>query len=167
MRGEKKIRAALPYLTARELWFIECDCHRVANAAAIGGASGAQWQQYVTLEDDIAKERKQRFPESVCPFPRACVDGWTDKELIELDEVHNKINRGTFAARKAQKRHIVEWKCKDGEIVSRTFPDLARARGFVKDFRRAARRCIDEDGSLAAAIKSITIYEATLKPVEI
>ena len=36
MREEMKIRAALPHLTERELWFVKMDCHRAADAAAIG-----------------------------------------------------------------------------------------------------------------------------------
>lgn len=75
--------------------------------------------------------------------------------------------RGRCAARKVERRYIVEWKCKDGEIVSRTLPNLARARGFAEEFRKVAQKYIDsgsdEDGSMAAAVKSIKIYEAELK----
>ena len=91
MRCEKKIRAALPHLTERELWFVEFDSHRAADAAAIGGASEAKWQQYVALEEDTAKERKRRFHASVCPFPRALVDGWTDAELDEMAKMYKRI----------------------------------------------------------------------------
>lgn len=94
MRGEKKIRAALPPLTERELWFVEFDSHRAANVAAIGGASEAQWQQYVSLEEDAAKERKRRFPGSVCPFPNARVDGWTKAELDEMGKMYKRIYSG-------------------------------------------------------------------------
>ena len=97
MTGEKKIRAALPHLTERELWFVEFDTHRAANAAAIGGASAAVWQQYVTIEEDTAKERKRRFPTSVCPFPRARVDGWTDAERDEMARMYQRIFSGKVA----------------------------------------------------------------------
>lgn len=79
--------------------------------------------------------------------------------------------RGRCAAREVEKRYVVEWKCKDGEITSRTLSNLARARGYAKEFRKIAQKYIDsgsdEDGSMAATVKSITIYEATLRPVEI
>lgn len=94
MRGEKKIRAALPHLTERELWFVEFDTHRAANVAAIGGASVTEWQQYVSLEEDAAKERKRRFPGSVCPFPNARVDGWTKAELDEMGKMYKRIYSG-------------------------------------------------------------------------
>ena len=94
MRGEKKIRAALAHLTERELWFVEFDVHRAANAAAIGGASVAEWQRYLTLEEDTAKERKRRFPASVCPFPRARVDGWTEAEYDEMNAMYRRIFAG-------------------------------------------------------------------------
>lgn len=80
-----------------------------------------------------------------------------------------KARRGSCAARKVEKRYIVEWKCKDGEIASRTLPDPARARGFAKEFRNVAQRYIDsgsdKDGGLAAAVKSLKIYESTLREV--
>ena len=91
MRGKKKIRAALPHLTERELWFVEFDMHRAADAAAIGGASQAQWQEYVTMEDDVKKEREKRFPNSKCPFPRARVDGWTNEQLDEMSKMYKRI----------------------------------------------------------------------------
>lgn len=94
MRGEKKIRAALPHLTERELWFVEMDCHRAADAAAIGGAREAEWLRYVNLENDAIEERKRRFPDSRCPFPKALVDGWTEKERDEMDEMYKRIFSG-------------------------------------------------------------------------
>lgn len=79
--------------------------------------------------------------------------------------------RGRCAAQEIKKRYVVEWKCKDGEITSRTLPNLARARGYAKEFREIAQKYIDlgsdKDGSMAAAVKSVKIYEATLKPVKI
>lgn len=102
MRGKKKIRAALPHLTERELWFVEFDLHRAADAAAIGGASNAQWQEYVTMESDVKKERERRFPDSSCPFPRARVDGWTDKELDEMKQLYKRIFSGNPAGGKAK-----------------------------------------------------------------
>lgn len=104
MRGKKKILAALPHLTARELWFIKCDLHRAADAAAIGGASNAQWQEYVTLEEDVAEELKTRFPDSGCPFPRACIDGWSDEELKEMEELYKRIFRGKVVSCKKGKK---------------------------------------------------------------
>lgn len=78
---------------------------------------------------------------------------------------------GKCAAQKVEKRYIVEWKCKDGSITSRNLPNLARARGRAKEFCEIAQKYIDgggdTDGSMAAAVKSIMIYEATLKPVKI
>ena len=94
MRGKKKIRAALPHLTERELWFVEFDLHRAANAAAIGGASNAQWQEYVTMENDVKEERERRFPHSNCPFPRARVDGWTKEEHDEMGKMYDRIFSG-------------------------------------------------------------------------
>ena len=91
MRGEKQIRAALPHLTERELWFVEFDTHRAANAAAIGGASSSDWYQYLALEEDTAKERKRRFPDSVCPFPRARVYGWTEDQRDEMAKMYKRI----------------------------------------------------------------------------
>lgn len=102
MRGKKKIRAALPHLTERELWFVEFDLHRAADTAAIGGASNAQWQEYVTMENDVKKERERRFPDSSCPFPRARVDGWTDKELDEMEQLYKRIFSGSPAGGKAK-----------------------------------------------------------------
>lgn len=94
MRGEKKIRAALPHLTERELWFVEFDAHRAADVAAIGGASVTKWRQYVSLEEDAAKERKRRFPGSVCPFPNARADRWTKAELEEMGKMYERIYSG-------------------------------------------------------------------------
>lgn len=71
--------------------------------------------------------------------------------------------RGRCAAREVVKRYIVEWKCKDVEVTSQKFPNLARARGYAKEFLEAAQKYIDSgsdgDGSMAAAVKSLTIYE--------
>lgn len=100
MRGAKKIRAALPHLTKRELWFIELDAHRAADAAAIGGASEAEWLQYVDMESEARKEREGRFPNSRCPFPRALVDGWTAKELHEMEKMYKRIFSGKAAGKK-------------------------------------------------------------------
>lgn len=91
MRGAKKIRAALPHLTERELWFVELDLHRAADVAAIGGASEAEWLQYVDLESEARKEREGRFLNSRCPFPRALVDGWTREEQDEMNAMYKRI----------------------------------------------------------------------------
>lgn len=76
--------------------------------------------------------------------------------------------RGRFAAQ-VEKRYIVEWKCMDGSIASRIFPNPARARGFAKEFCKNAQGYIDincdKDGSMAAAVKSLKIYEATLRVI--
>ena len=93
MRHEAAIRRAIPHLTERELWLVELDCHRAADAAALGGASERHWMRYVNLENDIAKERKMRFPASKCPFPNACVAGWSDDEYAELCSLYKKIQR--------------------------------------------------------------------------
>lgn len=103
MRGAKKILAALQHLTERELWFVELDSHRAADAAAIGGASEAEWLQYVDLENDVKAERKRRFPDSRCPFPRALVDGWTAKELHEMEKMYKRIFSGKAAGEKQHK----------------------------------------------------------------
>ena len=103
MKGEKQIRAALPHLAERELWFVELDSHRAADAAAIGGASNAQWQEYVTMENDVKKERERRFPDSRCPFPRALVDGWTDGELDEMKQLYKRIFSGSTAESGAER----------------------------------------------------------------
>ena len=94
MRGKKKIRAALPYLSERELWFVKIDLHRAADAAAIGGATEAQWLEYVGIENEVGRELDKRFPETKCPFPRAGVDGWTDAELKEMGKMYNRIWKG-------------------------------------------------------------------------
>lgn len=93
MRGEAAIRRAIPHLTERELWLVELDCHRAADAAALGGASERHWMQYVNLENDIAKERKTRFPVSKCPFPNVCVTGWSIDEYAELCSLYRRIQR--------------------------------------------------------------------------
>lgn len=94
MRGAKKILAALQHLTERELWFAELDAHRAADVAAIGGASEAEWLQYVDLESEARKEREGRFPNSCCPFPRARVDGWTQVQLDEMSMMYKRIYSG-------------------------------------------------------------------------
>lgn len=103
MRGAKKIRAALPHLTERELWFVELDSHRAADVAAIGGASEAEWLQYVDLESEAKKEREGRFLNSCCPFPRALVDGWTAKQLHEMEKMYKRIFSGKAAGEKQHK----------------------------------------------------------------
>ena len=57
----------------------------------------------------------------------------------------------------------------DGNVVSRILPNLARARGFAKEFCKNVKCYIDincdKDGNMAAAVKSLKIYEATLRAV--
>lgn len=76
--------------------------------------------------------------------------------------------RGRCAAQ-VEKRYIVEWTCMNGAVASRIFPNLPRARGFAKEFCKNVRGYIDincdKDGNMAAAVKSLKIYEATLRVV--
>lgn len=68
---------------------------------------------------------------------------------------------GRCAAQEVEKRYIVEWTCKGVEVMSPKFPNLARARGYAKEFRENAQKYIDsgsdKDGSMAAAVKSVKI----------
>ena len=106
MRGEKQIRAALPFLGERDLWFIECDAHRAADAAAIGGATVAHWQKYVTLEEDIAEIRRIKFPGSRCPFPnQPLVNGWTDEQYAEMGRLYKRI----FSNKVKRRRRNDNW----------------------------------------------------------
>jgi len=93
MNDETAIRLVLQHLTERELWLVELDVHREADAAAIGGAGEKQRMQYVSLESAISDERKRRFPSSRCPFPKACVVGWSDDEFLELVSLYRRIRR--------------------------------------------------------------------------
>ena len=61
MRGKKQIIKALPTLGERELTLVWRDCRRAADAAAIGGATEAQWNQYRELEHEIENECERRF----------------------------------------------------------------------------------------------------------
>ena len=61
MRGKKQILRALPTLNERELTLVWRDVRRAADVAAIGGASMAQWNQYIELEHAIETESERRF----------------------------------------------------------------------------------------------------------
>lgn len=61
MRGKTQILRALPTLNERELTLVWRDVRRAADAAAIGGATEAQWNQYREVESAIESECERRF----------------------------------------------------------------------------------------------------------
>ena len=101
MSFEQKIRAALPHLAARELWFIEVDYdHSERTMARLGQRASARHCE--KMKKIVAEERKRRFPASLCPFAHAYSCGWNRRESREMDALYERIQRGAFAAPKGK-----------------------------------------------------------------
>jgi hypothetical protein len=85
-----------------------------------------------------------------------------------MKKITKDEKRGKCAARKVETQYIVKWNC-NGVIASRTFANLPRTKGYAKEFCEVSKAYIDsgsdKDGSMAAAINSLTIYKATLAAV--
>lgn len=87
MRLEDKIIIALPQLTHLELRLCEKDCHRAADACAIGGGSHRQWNRYVRMENLFKYEQERRNIEEWGIFDKE----HTPDELKVLEEAWRKI----------------------------------------------------------------------------
>ena len=74
--------------------------------------------------------------------------------------------RDKCAAPKIEKRYIVEWVCADGKHT-RKFPSLLKANRYAKEWRRLAKRYIDDradyDGNIATGLATLKVYEAAIK----
>jgi hypothetical protein len=87
MRLEDKIIIAIKQLTPLELRLCEKDCHRAADACAIGGGSCRQWNRYVHMEYLFKYERERRnIEEWVIAAEEHAAD-----ELKVLEEAWRKI----------------------------------------------------------------------------
>jgi len=93
MRGEKRLRAALPHLSAKELRMVWKDCRRAQDVVAIGGGTSAEWDKYVTLANDIRRELERRFPEDA-KKPIDYTKDWTPEEYDRLTAIHRRIQKG-------------------------------------------------------------------------
>lgn len=93
MKGEKRLRAALPYLGAEELRMIWKDCRRAQDVAAIGGATERRWNEYVSLADDVWREFERRFPDKA-KSPIDYTKSWTPEEYDRLAAIHRRIQKG-------------------------------------------------------------------------
>jgi hypothetical protein len=93
MRGEKRLRAALPHLNAEELRMVWKDCRRAQDVVAIGGGTSAEWNKYVALADDIWRELEKRFPEDARK-PIDYTKSWTPEEYDALAAIHRRIQKG-------------------------------------------------------------------------
>ena len=98
MRGEKRLREALPHMNADELRMKWKDCRRAQDIVAIGGASEAEWNRYVTLANDIWRELERRFPEDA-KKPINYVEDWTPEEHDRLCELGRRIDRREIGPR--------------------------------------------------------------------
>ena len=87
MRLEDKIIIALPQLTHLELRLCEKDCHRAADACAIGGGSVRSWNRYVRMENLFCFEIERRNIKECRRF----VEEHTPDELKVLKEAWRKI----------------------------------------------------------------------------
>ena len=87
MRLEDKIIIALPQLTPLELLLCVKDCHRAADACAIGGGSHRQWNRYVHMENLFRFEIERRNIKEC----RIFVEEYTPDELKVLIEAWRKI----------------------------------------------------------------------------
>lgn len=92
MRGEKRMRKALPFLDAEELRMVWKDCRRAQDVVAIGGGTVAEWNKYVTLANDIWRELERRFPEDA-KKPIDYTKGWTPEEYDKLAAIHRRIEK--------------------------------------------------------------------------
>lgn len=97
MRGVKRIRAALPSLTAEELRMVWKDVRRAADTAAIGGASSAQWMNYINVANDCMKELFKRFPEEANK-DLDYTTIWTTEEYQRLHDLYRRIMGGKGGA---------------------------------------------------------------------
>jgi hypothetical protein len=95
----KKIKAALPHLSELELWLLEKDAHRAADAAALGGATPAQWNRYLDCEATFHDERVERFGAGM-GVSRSFLADHTPDELKALDAAWRKIRTGKFGGGK-------------------------------------------------------------------
>lgn len=93
MRGEKRMRKALPFLDAEELRMVWKDCRRAQDVVAIGGGTVAEWNKYVTLANDIWRELERRFPEDA-KKPIDYTKDWTPEEYDRLTAINRRIEKG-------------------------------------------------------------------------
>lgn len=108
MSFEQKIRAALPHLAARELWFVEVDYdHSERTMARLGQRASAQHCE--KMKKIVAEERKRRFPTSLCPFVHAYSCGWNRRESREMDALYERIQRGVCDTSKLKKIEAGEY----------------------------------------------------------
>jgi hypothetical protein len=87
MKLEDKIVMTLTQLSPLELRLCEKDCHRAADACAIGGGSHRQWNRYVRMENLFKYERERRNIEE---WVIVAEEHATD-ELKVLEEAWRKI----------------------------------------------------------------------------
>lgn len=98
MTVAEKIKLSLPHLTTEELWLCEKDCHRAADACALGGGSSRRWNSYCELEHMFHEERKSRN-EDDCEV-KSFVTSFTQEELVVLTEAWRKIREKKFVSKK-------------------------------------------------------------------
>lgn len=92
MTLKQRITETLPHLSLEELWLLEKDCRRAADACAIGGGSLRKWNGYCEKERLF---REARHGREGAPVPgRSFITPHTEAELKILANAWDKIQKG-------------------------------------------------------------------------